>query len=337
MSGVQLEDYFRTAFRSKFLTKMPERDEKHISPATRLLEKRRETAEVEHALMAQKEEFSMKMEGLMQRRQELERREHILKHSLLKFDRFLKENDSKKARAEKKATEERIMIKQKDANIQILKDDCIQLEVERDRLRKRIEKYEIYHTALEKVLDLSEEFSEHREIMTRWDTLVANLRDLKVSELRNQATIEREKGKFSKHMEDRSNEMLSCNNKLAQLQTRLDKAQSESVCWESRWTHIQNTAAKRTLLLGKIKHATHNLYQLIIRHSRCDIEDDDEGTGDNQPNQKPGSAKEVHTKVPGAVCSAEITTVQLERIETFISDLSQICADISTKVPGMIL
>merc|ERR1712003_202491 len=100
MGTVQLEDYFQSAFRNKFLVKMPERDEKHVSPATRLLEKRRETAEVEHALAAQKEEFSMKMEGLHQRRQEL-------KQSLMKFDRFLRENDSKKNRALKKAKDER--------------------------------------------------------------------------------------------------------------------------------------------------------------------------------------------------------------------------------------
>ena len=40
------------------------------------------------------------------------------------------------------------------------------------------------------------------------------------------------------------------------------QAQSNAVKWESKWTHIQNTAAKKTLLLGRIKIATHNLYQV---------------------------------------------------------------------------
>ena len=35
--------------------KMPEREDDHLTPATRLLEKRREMAEVEQALAAQKE------------------------------------------------------------------------------------------------------------------------------------------------------------------------------------------------------------------------------------------------------------------------------------------
>lgn len=112
-------------------SKMPEREDDHLTPATRLLEKRREMSEVEQALAAQKEvresldsilnfgfanielidiksmifcctsenyfivqlqEFQMKMESLQQRREELERKEYQLKESLLKFDKFLKVN-----------------------------------------------------------------------------------------------------------------------------------------------------------------------------------------------------------------------------------------------------
>jgi len=71
---------------------MPEREDDQLTPATRLLEKRREMQEVEQALAAQKEEFQMKMESLQQRREELERKEYSLKEHLLKFDHFLKVN-----------------------------------------------------------------------------------------------------------------------------------------------------------------------------------------------------------------------------------------------------
>ena len=35
---------------------------------------------------------------------------------------------------------------------------------------------------------------------------------------------------------------------------------------DSEWTRIQTTAAKKTLLLGQIKMATHNLYTLVYKH-----------------------------------------------------------------------
>ena len=69
--------------------------------------------EVEHALIAQKEEFQMRMESLQQRTEELDRKEQQLKESLLKFDKFLKENDAKRARAIKKSAEEQELCKKK--------------------------------------------------------------------------------------------------------------------------------------------------------------------------------------------------------------------------------
>ena len=59
----------------------------------------------------------MKMENLQQRREELERKELQLKDSLLKFDKFLKENDMKRARALKKTKDERDAVGTKDKEI----------------------------------------------------------------------------------------------------------------------------------------------------------------------------------------------------------------------------
>jgi len=147
----------------------------------------------------------------------------------------------------------------------------------RGLLNTKLEKHEIFATFMNKVLDSSEEFSEVREIIDRYNTLVATHLDLLDREQKNQVFIdyffikiktfskdnsEQERTRLLRFTEEKNNQILHYNNQLAQLQTKLDKAQSNAVKWESKWTHIQNTAAKKTLLLGRIKIATHNLYQV---------------------------------------------------------------------------
>ena len=84
-----MEEYFRINVEKKVLIKAPEQEDYELTPATRLLEKRREMQEVENGLTQQKEEFGMKMESLAQRREELSRKEKQLEESLMKFDKFL--------------------------------------------------------------------------------------------------------------------------------------------------------------------------------------------------------------------------------------------------------
>ncbi|RDD42880.1 Coiled-coil domain-containing protein 42-like protein [Trichoplax sp. H2] len=304
---VNLEEYFRTTFEDKLLVKMPEREDDHLTPATRLLEKRREMSEVEQALAAQKEEFQMKMESLQQRREELERKEYQLKESLLKFDKFLKENDSKRTRALKKAHEERDLIKSKDKDIIKLIDETQTMIKQRDKMQKKLLKYILYlflslvltyQAYLEKVLEKTEEYSEIREITARFDTLVATYDDLIERERKNQESTEVEKGRLLKYKEEKNNEVMYYNNKLANLQTQLEKTQSEAAKWESRWTFIKNTAAKKTLLLGRVKMATHNLYTLVNKHLK-------------------------QTPLP-----LDQTVLQLDKIQLFIMDLTQITQDI---------
>ncbi|XP_013381622.1 coiled-coil domain-containing protein 42 homolog [Lingula anatina] len=296
---VNLEEYFATTFEDKLLVKMPEREDDHLTPATRLLEKRREMAEVEQALAAQKEEFQMKMESLQQRREELERKEFQLKEALLKFDKFLKENDSKRSRAVKKANDEIDLRKQKEKDIDKLREETSEFAKQREKLQTKLEKHVIFQKYLDKVLETSEEFSEIREVIARYATLTATHEDLLERDQANQEKIEKMRQDLMKYTEDKHNEILGYNNRLSSLQTRLDKAQSAAVKWESKWTHIKNTAAKKTLILGQIKMATHNLFMLVNKH------------------QKQGQTE-----------MTEDTNEQLNKIQTFIQDLTQITTEI---------
>ncbi|XP_065893141.1 coiled-coil domain-containing protein 42 homolog [Dysidea avara] len=311
MASSGLDEYFMSAFEDKLLVRMPEKEADHLTPATRLLEKKREMTEVEQALQATKDDFHVKMESLQQRREELERKEQDLKDSLLKFDKFLKENDMKRSRAIKKTKDEEDLALQKEREISRLQNEIDQLEEQVDQQAHKIQRYKVYREYMEQVLEYSQEFDEIREIIARYDTLKTTRQDLLEREHRNQDAIEAEKADLMKFTEEKNNEILSYNNQLAQLQTRLEKAQSTAVKWESEWTRIQTTAAKKTLMLGQIKMATHNLYTLINKH--------------------------LQRKVP--IQEADQTLLQLDKIQMFIKDLTEITHDIqrreSAAVPNM--
>lgn len=89
----------------------------HVSPATRLLEKRRQMFEVQEALNSQNEEFSRREDAFRRREEGLRRKDLELQESLIKFNKFLQENESKKNRALKRAADERKQRDLKEAEI----------------------------------------------------------------------------------------------------------------------------------------------------------------------------------------------------------------------------
>uniref|UniRef100_A0A674BQV0 Uncharacterized protein n=1 Tax=Salmo trutta TaxID=8032 RepID=A0A674BQV0_SALTR len=126
-------------------------------------------------------------------------------------------------------------------------EDTKALIKERDCLGKRVQKNAIYPHYLDKVVqDLrSIQFQEARQVMSRYGTLMLTQEDLVPTTQQNQDSTEK-----------------------ARLQSQLDKAHAEGIIWESRWAHIQNTAAKKTLLLCTIKMATINLYQSVCKRAK---------------------------------------------------------------------
>ncbi|XP_068574086.1 coiled-coil domain-containing protein 42 like-2-like isoform X3 [Cebidichthys violaceus] len=55
---------------------------------------------------------------------------------------------------------------------------------------------------------------------------------------------------------------LQKNLRLTRLQTELEETRAAANHWETKWNDIQETAAKKTILLGQIKMATLSLYEM---------------------------------------------------------------------------
>ena len=104
----------------------------HVSPATRLLEKRRQMFEVQEALEAQKQDFNRKEQVFKKREEALKLKDLELQESLIRF--------SKCARAEKKAADEIKARLQKEKEIEQLTDMLEDLKSEKERIHEVLEK-----------------------------------------------------------------------------------------------------------------------------------------------------------------------------------------------------
>ncbi|KAI8919546.1 hypothetical protein BC831DRAFT_481471 [Entophlyctis helioformis] len=295
-----MEEYFRVNVERKLFIKVPEQEDHDLTPATRLLERRREMLEVETGLTKQKEEFAMKMESLTQRREELARKETQLKESLLKFDKFLKENDAKRMRALKKSMDERKIREQKESEIYSLKDSITSLGTKKDRQTKAVDSNLWFQRYLEGVLESGDEFAEIKDIISRYDTLSATNGEL-IERARNaQEKTEKDRQAFLASSEEKNNVILNRNNEIARLQTKLEEMQSRSAKWQSELDQTLKNATQKSLLLGQVKMATNNLFNVVKSHLN------------NRLN------------------STTDTLAQLDKIGQFIVDLTQITSDIPT-------
>lgn len=125
--------------------------------------------------------------------------------------------------------------------------------------------------------------------------------DLMQSAQEGQKT-ERAKMQPARYVEEKDDEILPPN-ELACLQMRFDRAHSD-VLWESCCIHFQNTNARKTLLLGIIKIIL-NLFEIVSKQLKRTI-----------------------------YVSLEHTHEQLDLIQQFVQDLSDIWEEVKKKKKG---
>ncbi|XP_029784107.1 coiled-coil domain-containing protein 42 isoform X4 [Suricata suricatta] len=281
MEEEDLAKYFRLQYGERLLQllqKFPNIEEQSESPSIQLLEKKKEASIMHLAMEQKKETFQRRMETLNLRWEELGIKEAQLKAHIQKFEQFIQENDQKRIRALKKANKERELKRQRVRDLARMKQEMASLWLVHKHLSTKLHEYSIFNKYLEKVVENSEAAQEGQE------------------------KIEHVKALLAHYVEEKDDEILQHNNELARLQMHFDHARSDVIIWESRWAHIQNTAAKKTLLLGTIKMATLNLFQTVSKQM-----------------------KET------ATVALEDTYKQLDMIQQFIRDLSDILAEVKKK------
>jgi len=249
----------------------------NVSPATRLLEKRRQMYEVQDALENQKQRFAKDEESFRKREEHLRNKDLQLQHQLFKFNKFLQDNEAKRRRAETRAAEEAHQIRQKEEEIRDLEkqlEESRQACAEEESLVARNMKYEGF---LEHVKGTSEDFQEITDLVTRYDTLESANRDLMELQTASENRIEELRNKFQTYRKEQEMEMLAFTNKIATLSTTFDEAQKQRQLLEHQVDDATLVGSGRSLHLGLILRTVDNLF-LRCTTKRKNIHHDDEMT-----------------------------------------------------------
>ncbi|XP_067264325.1 coiled-coil domain-containing protein 42 homolog [Chanodichthys erythropterus] len=233
-----------------------------------LLEVREECASVTRALEVQKEEMQMKRQSFRERDENIKKEEEKLKKSILKYNKFLQENDARRLRAVKKAESERAQIRLKELEIQKLKTENDALLTRKELLEERVGKAVCYQEFLEKAAKMSGKFKNIGQVIDRLQALRSIHKEL----LENQTALEKERERTKRELMQYINKqrtvLLHYNNQLHQQQTQLDSIRLEAYKWELKLKHFRSTAAKEMLHFVQLKTTIHNIYQMITRNTR---------------------------------------------------------------------
>lgn len=188
----------------------------HVSPATRLLEKRRQMFEVQEALDAQKEEFARREDAFRRREEGLRKKDIELQESLIKFNKFLQENESKRNRAVKRASDERKQRETKDVEISRLEDALALYQSESRELGTKVVRNLKYSQYLERVQEsVPEDYPEITDLVNRYNTLRDANVDLSASQRDHELETDVTRAEFGSYTKLRTNDILNSNNTIA--------------------------------------------------------------------------------------------------------------------------
>ncbi|XP_063754100.1 LOW QUALITY PROTEIN: coiled-coil domain-containing protein 42-like [Eleginops maclovinus] len=204
------------------------------------------------------------LENLQQHEDELQEKTKKIKELNLSYVKIL---EDQAAEFTERAERERKELLQLDADHERLVVELaeeLESKKEREHLLVKLQPYaDIFERAakLTKFKD-AKSLADHMEnlLRIRESLLQQNLQKReKYDELRKTLQSKQEQHRLMR---------LQKTYELSQLEVEHEKVRSEVLDWETKWNHIQETASKKTLLLGQIKMATLNLYEMTCQDKK---------------------------------------------------------------------
>ncbi|XP_019956382.2 coiled-coil domain-containing protein 42 like-2-like [Paralichthys olivaceus] len=219
-----------------------------------LLKKRQEDEQLKEEI----QEREQKLGSLKKCIDELQKDYNKAQELHLSFDMFLKEADVDKTVV--KAERERREALQKNKHIETLKEKKAELMQKKHKLDHHVQRHTVYRDIMERMVTMTK-FKDADLLADNLESQLHLREQLCQREREAEEQVEQQRKALAALDNQQELMQLQRSNQLSQLEARLDKTRSEALIWERKWNHIQETAAKKILLLGQMKMATLNFYE----------------------------------------------------------------------------
>mmetsp|Transcript_14990 Transcript_14990/g.45272 ORF Transcript_14990/g.45272 Transcript_14990/m.45272 type:complete len:392 (-) Transcript_14990:199-1374(-) len=193
------------------------------SQATLLLKKKKEMREVVDSLAFMKDEYNARMDACHERQVEFERRQDEMKEQVLRFEKFIQENDAKWRRAEFKAKTERKALENKQGELEELQEELRRAERERRQVTAQLTGLTRFKDYLDHTVDSSDhEYAEILDLLNRYRTLEDANSDLMMQVQQGDSNMDDMRTDLQNMRSETQNSILVMNSEINQYQKRLD-------------------------------------------------------------------------------------------------------------------
>lgn len=290
----------------------------NVSPATRLLEKRRQMYEVQDALENQKQRFQKEEDNFRTREEQLKDKDLQLQHQLFRFNRFLQDNEAKRRRAQTRGDEELAQIKQKDEEILDLERQLAASRRQCQELADEVARNMKYEAFLEKVKDRCQEYPEIQELLLRYETLESANTELLSDQTHAESRAKDLHNHFHSYRKEQEMKTLALTNKMAALSADLDEVVRARQEDESRVDEANQQVSNLSLDFGQILVSVDNLF-LRCTTKRKGIKFDQ--TAVDESDGEPENEESFKRKKDNAIKQLDVILAYLKDFRDMRQDL----------------
>lgn len=243
-----------------------------FTTSTRLLSKRKQLLDVQSALNTKRNEFSDRLSLIKNKEKGLAEERDRLTGYIMDLDKFIRENEMRKERAEEKERAEMKTGVQLSSQINDLLTTISQKEQQLESKKHTLEtKYKRYHRYLQDVVSQSQgqdNLDEVEVLMKRYNSLWDHHIELTTNaQILNDRRIEQEH-QLNRYEKTKKAEIINSNMNIAKLNRLLEEQSARTSQAQKQMEEGQSKSSYGKVVTGQVEMACKNLYRRVSSFSK---------------------------------------------------------------------